>query len=217
MPLIDIADLDCIFLTYDEPNKEQNWIKIQNMVPWAKRVDGVKGSDTAHKSAAALSETDRFVLIDGDNIPDSNFFNLTLSLDSTTHNKVFRWKARNEINGLMYGNGGLKMWSTEHLTNMKSHELADEERDAVDFCWDFNRYKELPGCWSNVYTNASAYQAFRVGFREGVKMSLDQGAKVDDLKKTWWQNYQRLLVWCNVGADVEAERIGNSLAEQADE
>ena len=34
-------------------------------------------------------------------------------------------------------------------------------------------------------------------------MSLDQGARVKDLKKTYWQNYQRLLIWCSVGADVE--------------
>ena len=78
--IVDIADLDCIFLTYDEPKKEEFWIKIQNMVPWAKRVDGVKGSDAAHKAAAAASDTDRFVLIDGDNIPDPEFFNLQLSL-----------------------------------------------------------------------------------------------------------------------------------------
>lgn len=42
---IDIADLDCIYLTYDEPQKEEFWVKIRNMIPWAKRVDGVKGSD----------------------------------------------------------------------------------------------------------------------------------------------------------------------------
>jgi hypothetical protein len=34
-------------------------------------------------------------------------------------------------------------------------------------------------------------------------MSLDQGAKTKDLKSIWWQNYDRLLIWCNVGADVE--------------
>jgi hypothetical protein len=28
-------------------------------------------------------ETDRFILIDGDNLPDPNFFNHQLSLDST--------------------------------------------------------------------------------------------------------------------------------------
>ena len=57
MKQVDIADLDCIFLTYDEPNKEEFWVKIKNMVPWAKRVDGVKGSDAAHKAAAASSDT----------------------------------------------------------------------------------------------------------------------------------------------------------------
>jgi len=24
-----------------------------------------------------------------------------------------------------------------------------------------------------------------------------------DIKKIWWQNYHRLLIWCSVGADVE--------------
>jgi hypothetical protein len=33
-------------------------------------------------------------------------------------------------------------------------------------------------------------------------MSLDQGAKAVNIKKVWWQNYHRLLVWCNIGADV---------------
>ena len=99
---IDIADLDIIYLSYDEPQREQNWIKIQNLVPWAKRVDGVKGSDAAHKAAAAASDTERFILIDGDNVPDSSFFDLSLDLDGTNHDCVFRWKARNAINGLMY-------------------------------------------------------------------------------------------------------------------
>jgi hypothetical protein len=31
--IIDIADLDVIYLSYDEPMKEEFWIKIQNMVP----------------------------------------------------------------------------------------------------------------------------------------------------------------------------------------
>ena len=78
---IDVADLDCIYLTYDEPEKEEFWVKIRNMVPWAKRVDGVKGSDAAHKAAAAASETERFILIDGDNMPDPEFFNQTLTLE----------------------------------------------------------------------------------------------------------------------------------------
>jgi hypothetical protein len=34
-------------------------------------------------------------------------------------------------------------------------------------------------------------------------MSLDQGAKVSDIRKTWFQNFDRLRIWCSVGADVE--------------
>jgi hypothetical protein len=80
MKSIDIADLDCIYLTYDEPQREEFWVRIKNMIPWAQRVDGVKGSDAAHKVAAAASTTERFVLIDGDNIPSEQFFNLTLGI-----------------------------------------------------------------------------------------------------------------------------------------
>ena len=83
MKQIDIADLDCIYLSYDEPQKEEHWVKIKNMVPWAQRVDGVKGSDAAHKECAKLSSTERFILIDGDNLPDSSFCNQTLNLPNS--------------------------------------------------------------------------------------------------------------------------------------
>ncbi len=87
---IDIADLDCIYLTYGEPQAEEFWIKIQNMVPWAVRVDGIKGSDAAHKAAADASTTDRFVLIDGDNMPDPEFFNQQLYVGLPDKPQVFR-------------------------------------------------------------------------------------------------------------------------------
>ena len=80
MKTVDVADLDVVFLTFDEPEKEEFWVRIKNMVPWATRIDGIKGSDAAHKAAAAASTTERFILIDGDNIPDALFFNQT-SLD----------------------------------------------------------------------------------------------------------------------------------------
>ena len=52
-----MSDLDCIYPSYDESKKEEFWVKIQNMVPWAKRVDGVEGSDAPHKAAAKASDT----------------------------------------------------------------------------------------------------------------------------------------------------------------
>ncbi len=59
---------------------------------------------------------------------------------------------------------------------------------------------------SITYPNGSPRQAFRAGFREGVKMSLNQGGKVDpdNFKKIIWSgNYKRLITWCSVGADVD--------------
>ena len=45
-----ITDLDFVYISYKEPNKEQNWADLKSKVPWAKRVDGVKGFDSAHKA-----------------------------------------------------------------------------------------------------------------------------------------------------------------------
>lgn len=204
--IIDIADLDVIYLTYDEPNKEQNWIKIQNMVPWAVRVDGIKGSDAAHKAAADASGTDRFVLIDGDNLPDPAFFNLQLRLDDSNRDCVFRWRARNHINGLQYGNGGLSCWTKEFVANMKTHEASDgSAANDVEFCF-YPNYWAMADCYSTTYPNTSPFQAWRAGYREGVKMCLDRGAKptLEEFEqRVVSRNYDNLCIWQTVGADVE--------------
>ena len=204
---IDIADLDCIYLSYDEPQREEFWVKIKNMVPWARRVDGVKGSDAAHKAAAAASTTDRFVLIDGDNVPDPAFFNQTLTYHTAEHeHAVYRWRARNHINGLMYGNGGMSSWTKQFAQNMRTHELSDGRTETeVEFCFD-PLYWPMHDCWSTTYPNGSAFHAWRAGFREGVKMCLDRGRRptVDEFRQRVVQrNLDNLTIWHNVGADVE--------------
>jgi len=204
--IIDIADLDCIFLTYDEPKKEEFWIKIQNMVPWAKRVDGVKGSDAAHKAAGEASDTERFILIDGDNLPDPSFFNLQLHLDDSNRDHVFRWKARNHINGLMYGNGGMSCWTKDFVNNMRTHEATDgRDETTVEFCFD-PKYTAMHDCYSTTYPNQSPFQAWRAGFREGVKMCLDRGKKPtlqEFENQVHARNYDHLCIWQSIGADVE--------------
>ena len=205
MTTIDVADLDTIYLSYDEPQKEEFWIKIKNMVPWAKRVDGIKGSDAAHKAAAAASDTDRFVLVDGDNLPDPNFFNHQLSLDSTNSDCVFRWRARNHINGLMYGNGGMSSWTRDFALSMRTHENTDgRDETVVEFCFD-PAYWSMHDCYSTTHPNGSPKHAWRAGFREGVKMCLDKGRRpsLSEFKdRVHRRNLDHLTVWHNVGADV---------------
>jgi hypothetical protein len=211
--IIDVADLDCIYLSYDEPQKEEFWLKIKNMIPWAKRVDGVKGSDAAHKAAGEASDTERFILIDGDNMPEESFFNMQLDFsnkDPKFKLAQFRWKAINSINGLRYGNGGMSSWTKTYVSEMKTHENQKEGdiTRIADFCMDSkdNLYWAMYDCYSTTYPNRTPFQAWRAGFREGVKMCLDKGAKptVEQFKETVAsRNLNNLTIWHNVGADVE--------------
>lgn len=206
MTKIKVAEQDIIFLSYDEPNAEKNYADLCAKVPWAKRVHGVKGSDAAHKACAALSDTEYFVTVDADNIIDPKFLDVEVDLSELglTSEYVFSWCGKVHVNGLMYGNGGLKMWTRQFVNNMRTHEnsIDGDEKGKVEFCFD-ERYYQFNDSYSESFTNATPFQAWRAGFREGVKMSLNQGTKIEDIKKVWWQNYQRLLIWCNIGADVE--------------
>lgn len=211
--IVDVADLDCIYLSYDEPQKEEFWVKIKNMVPWAKRVDGVKGSDAAHKAAGEASDTERFILIDGDNMPEESFFNMQLdftNVDPIFQKAQFRWKAINNINGLRYGNGGMSSWTKTYVANMKTHE-AQKDGDTTriaDFCMDStdNIYWAMWDCYSTTYPNYTPFQAWRAGFREGVKMVLNRGnvPSIAEFKESVAsRNLNNLTIWQNVGMDVE--------------
>lgn len=210
MAKIDVTELDIFYISYDEPNAEENWADLLNKVPWAKRVHGVKGFDAAHKECARQSETERFITVDGDNIVMDDFFEQVLDVPDTDHDgnniseSIFSWNAKNLLNGLVYGNGGLKCWPKEYALQMQTHESAGDG-EGMEFCWKLN-YIQLNDTFSEVHQTASPFQAFRAGFREGVKMSLDQGRKVradEFADKIWWQNYNRLQTWCNIGSDVE--------------
>jgi len=169
-------EFDVIFLSYDEPNADLHYADLCSKVPWAKRVHGVKGSDHAHKAAANLSDTD-----------------------------FYGWCGRNVINGLRYGNGGLKIWKKDFVLNMKTHENSDSDRGQVDFCWE-DGYRNFPLSFSDSIITGSPFQAWRAGFREGVKMTLLDGVKVpaqEIQQRIWWHNIHRLRMWSTVGSHEE--------------
>lgn len=205
MTLLPINEFDVVFISYDEPNADKNYQDLLDKCPWAKRSHGVYGSDAAHKAAAALSETPRFITVDADNIVNPDFFNLELDMSDIGKNDVISWAAKNEINGLVYGNGGIKCWPKHVVETMRTHEAAPENNKAaqVDFCWNIN-YVQMNNVYSHVYNNASPLQAWRAGFREGCKMTLEGGDVVDKehIKGIHHKNYQRLLVWQTIGKDV---------------
>ena len=220
-----IPEFDIFYLSYDEPQKEEFWAKLLDIAPWAKRVDGVKGFDSAHKAAANASDTDRFITVDGDNTVFPEFFDINFELPERYQESVLSWNSRNSLNGLVYGNGGLKLWTKDFVLGMKTHENASAEEEKLDFCWK-DRYVQLKNIYSETHPSGSPLQAFRAGFREGVKMSLDRGSRLDPEKMKKYiysENLKRVLIWATVGADVEnglwsiyGTRLGLFLANLSD-
>jgi hypothetical protein len=206
MTSFNITEFDMIFISYDEPNAERHWADLSAKAPWAKRIHGVKGFDAAHKTAARESETDWFITVDGDNTVRPEFFDTKIEIDLINQaHECFSWNGLNAINGLAYGNGGLKLWNKNFVLAMNTHENADDPRKAVDFCWGEN-YRQIFKIYSDVWNNGSPYQAFRVGFREGVKLALNRGERVEaELMRHVLHpvNLRNLRIWSSVGAHVE--------------
>jgi len=193
-------DLDAFYISYDEPNKEDNWLRIKDMLPNAKRVDGIKGFEAAHKACAESSRTARFMTIDGDNWLLDDGFDTQLD-DTGIEDVVFSFKSKNAINGLEYGNGGIKCWRKDVLLASSTHEGSD----STDFCWAL-RYYQVDTLGSISVNNATAYQAWRAGYREGVKMSYVNGVPMQDpiadQRLLANSNYSKLNIWMSVGRDV---------------
>jgi hypothetical protein len=205
-----LKNYDCFYLTYDEPEKEQRWNTIKKLIPHAQWVDGIEGFDKAHKECARISKTDRLTIIDGDNQFLSPLPTLKVPRRLLEKKYVLSYSSKNNINGLSYGNGGLKSWPRDVLLSSKTHEESTDEEGAVDFCFKIPYY-QMPESPTQTIVNLTPYQAFRAGYREGVKMSL-LGGKVINLhsnkSKTLKDfiprsNYYRLKVWMEVGRDVE--------------
>lgn len=212
--MIDLAACDVVFLSFDEPNAENHFERVREVLPRAMRVHGVRGFDAAHRRAGEVSRSAHVITIDADNVlVDPGFLSAALDVAPRDLARVFSFSGRNIVNGLRYGNGGVKIWPRSTLLTLRTHENAARPDAAVDFCWTVPYY-QMNRLLSEVVITGSEYQAFRAGFREGVKLNLADGRLAysahPDLPKAealrlhvGERNLERLKVWCTVGMDVE--------------
>jgi hypothetical protein len=203
--LFNTKDYPTVFLSYDEPNCEDNYNHLIKLCPTqVYRVHGVKGSDRAHKMVANLVKdfATNVIIVDGDNFVNHDFYHKTIELndDVDLNTSVLSFSGLNNINGTQYGNGGIKIWPVQLLLDMKTHEESSSDNTKVDF--DFTKYLQLNECASTVVINTSPLQAFRAGFREGVKLCLNDGVVKYKLTELDWRNYDRLWNWMHIGMDV---------------
>jgi hypothetical protein len=200
-----IADLDLFYISYDERLADERYRDPCAKSPRPiKRIHGIRGLHAAHRACAEQSDTSRFVTIDADNIVNAPLF--FQRFEENEPDLILSYKARNLINGLEYGQGGIKVWPKSLLLNYPTHEEARQDRDASDFCFTF-RFWQLNYLASTTAPNGSPLEAFRTGYREAAKLTMIMGVQPEDFQAVRETihpvNLSRLLVWASVGADVE--------------
>lgn len=198
-----------VFISFDEPNADEHYHHLLQIEPSALRVHGVLGFDAAHKAAAKLVQkssptTTRFFTVDADNLVNAQAWATlqNLPLEDFYPDHVLSWNSFNPVNGLTYGNGGVKLWPIDWVLNMKTHE-ASEQDVKTDFCWE-PKYLQLTGCLSSTIITGSAFQAWRAGYREGAKAAsvlADVTYQAND-PSSYPTVLLRLIQWMSVGKDV---------------
>lgn len=195
-------NFDIIQISYDEPNADKNYFLLKEYYPDCLRVKNIKGFDNAHRSAARLSKKDWVFIIDGDCEIKSDFFfdikffqkNIEPHLRS---NSVLSWASKNVVNGLIYGNGGIKLWPRRVLETVDSHENGK-----LDWIGDVE-YVQMNNWYGYSVINETPFQAWRAGLREGTKFCFVNNKKIKSpIKEIQDQNFLRLMMWLSVGCDV---------------
>lgn len=205
MATINLKDYDVVYISYDEPNADENWAELLKWVPNAKRVHGVEGIAHAHIAASRLSTTEKTITVDGDNRLYADLLSHSFEVSDPyyTTDTLVNWPSKNIINGLSYGNGGIKLWPTHVLANRNTNELAaTESAQHTDYCMGLASQITFHKSFSYTVINGSPLQAWRAGFREGIKLCLNRGIR-DNLDNIWQDGILKLTQWMTIGADIE--------------
>lgn len=177
---------DIVFISYQEPNAEENWSRLKSKFPFSKRVHGVKGIHQAHIKAASICFTDMMWVVDGDAIIVDNFEFDYKPLDLEY---VYVWRSQNAVNNLVYGNGGVKLLPRKKTVNM---DLSKPDM-TTSISTKFNAVQEL----SNINSfNTDPFNTWKSAFRECTKLA---SAVIDRQKQD--ETDDRLNAWCTLGED----------------
>lgn len=201
-----MGDLDIVFISYDEACADDNYKWLENFSPKKPiRIHGVKGFHSAYQCASMAASTDRFITVDADNLlADAGFFDLVIN-DQNRNDIVFSFMARNHINGLSYGNGGIKCWPRHLLSTVKTHEQCEDGQATVDF-HHVCEYVRIRYMASETISGSTPYHAFRAAYREVVKLSTlsqhnENGDSKLDISSISPNVLQWIKIWLSVGLD----------------
>ena len=179
---------DIVFISYQEPNADANYATLKAKFPMAKRVHGVKGIHQAHIKAAKKCFTKMFWIVDGDAVVN-NSFNFDYVVPEHQLDHVHVWRAKNPINGLEYGYGGVKLFPRQMTIDMDTSK-ADM---TTSISSQFIAVEET----SNITAfNTDPFETWKGAFRECAKLSSKTITRQNDE-----ETENRLNIWCTKGGE----------------
>jgi hypothetical protein len=191
---------DVVFISYEEPNAEENFARLLQFAPHAKRVHHIEGVYNAWTTAAKLAETSHFFLVEADNwILDG--FEFRAPEDPLTGD-IYMWRARNAVNDLALLNGCMKFLSRDSVLSMQP--------GAVDFFLSMKgQHRLIEKVATETRFNTSPFLAWRCGFRECAKFinGMVDNPNIPNIVKIWHTvGADRLNgQWCMLGARMGTE------------
>lgn len=179
---------EIFFISYGELNAEDNWKKLKDRFPLARRIKDVNGIRNAHIEAAKSSWTSMFYAVDGDaEIVDNFFFDYIVPDEDL--DTVHVWSSINPVNDLRYGYGGIKL--------LPKQMTIDMDHTKPDMTTSISKKFKIFDQISNVTQfNTDPFNAWKSAFRECVKLS---SKSIDRHYQEETEN--RLKIWCTIGKE----------------
>ena len=179
---------DIVFISYQEPNADDNWKALKSRFPMAKRIHGVKGIHQAHIAAAKKCFTKMFWIVDGDAVIMDDF-NFDYEVPSHQQDHVHVWRSKNPVNDLVYGYGGIKLFPRRMTMHMDTSK-PDMTTSIT------GKFKAMPQLSNVTAFNTGPFETWKSAFRECTKLA----SKIIDRQKNE-ETENRLHIWQTVGKD----------------
>ena len=189
---------DVIFISYDEPDADQNWKILKDKCSRAQRVHGVAGMELALEAAADISTTPWYYAVFAKTRLHDGF-DFSFAPDYMQQPKNYIFNCQNRVNGLEYGHMGIVMYNCQGIKT-----LNQQGNFGLDYTLSFpNESIPILSCHGDF--DQTPYHTWRTAFRECAKLSYfeSETASVDGAYRlrTWLEKAQGPYAeWCLRGA-----------------
>lgn len=155
---------DIIFISYNEPDADENFANLKERFPLAKRVNGITGIHQAHIAAAKKAMTKMFWVVDADAVI-LNTFDFSYEVSEWDLDVVHVWRSLNPVVNLSYGYGGVKLLPKQLTINM--------DTNTTDMTMNISsKFKAMEEVSNITAFNTDPFSTWRSAFRECCKLAV---------------------------------------------